>query len=111
MFSLTGPYDATMSQFREPSPGHPSEVDFFTDEELAELALAGDPNAPLDTAAVPWDGGVAAPAGLLPEWYMPRPRASGRGRGTRLVIIAVVVGFVVINAFGLCITSGFISLA
>jgi hypothetical protein len=100
-----------MSQFHEQSPGNPSGAAFFTDEELTELALAGDHHAPLDPAAVPWDGGVDAHDGLLPEWYMPRPRAVGRGRGTRLVIIAVVVGFVLINAFGLCITSGFITLA
>jgi len=42
---------------------------------------------------------------------MPRPIATGRGRGTRIVICAVVAGFLVIGAFGLCITSGFLSLA
>jgi hypothetical protein len=42
---------------------------------------------------------------------MPRAIATGRGRGTRIVIYAVVAGFLVIGAFGLCITSGFLSLA
>jgi len=52
----------------------------------------------------------ASPLGLLPDWYMPRPIAAGRGRGTRIVIVGVVAGFLVIGAFGMCVTSGFLSL-
>ena len=81
-----------------------------SDEELTALALAADPEAPLDPNAVPWRAGMIQ-IGLLPDWYMPRPIATGRGRGTRIVICAVVAGFLVIGAFGLCITSGFLSLA
>jgi hypothetical protein len=47
----------------------------------------------------------------LPEWYMPRAIATGRGRGTKIVVWSIIAGFVVINAFGLCITSGFLSIA
>lgn len=81
----------------------------FSDDELEALALAADPNAPLAPDAVAW----TFPHGLnpLPEWYMPVATASGRGRGTRLVVAALVVGFLVIGAFGLCITSGFIQFA
>jgi hypothetical protein len=82
----------------------------LSDEELTTLALAADPDAPLDPDAVPWRAGMWQ-VGLLPDWYMPRPIAADRGRGTRIVIYAVVAGFLVIGAFGLCITSGFLSLA
>jgi hypothetical protein len=84
--------------------------DFLSDEELTALALAADPRVPLDPDAVPWRAGMSQ-RGLLPDWYMPRPIALSRGRGTRVVIFAVVAGFLLIGAFGLCITSGFLSLA
>jgi hypothetical protein len=82
----------------------------ISDDELTALALAADPRAPLDPDAVPWRES-AWQRGLLPDWYMPRPMAAGRGRGTRIVVYTVVAGFLVIGAFGLCITSGFLSLA
>jgi hypothetical protein len=85
------------------------EHDSFSDEELTSLALAADPNAPLELDAVPWNFGFGS--NLLPEWYMPRPMARGRGRATRIVVASLVVGFLVIGAFGLCITSGFIQFA
>jgi hypothetical protein len=81
----------------------------FSDEELTELALDADPNAPLAPDAVPWNFGLGL--NPLPEWYMPRPMARGRGRGTRIVVASLVVGFLVIGAFGLCITSGFLQFA
>ena len=89
----------------------PTEEDSISDEELTSLALAADPNAPLELDAVPWNFGFGS--NLLPEWYMPRPmaRGRGRGRGTRIVVGSLVVGFLVIGAFGLCITSGFIQFA
>jgi hypothetical protein len=83
----------------------------LSDEDLTALALAADPSEPLSPDAVPWNGVAAFPQGLLPDWYMPRPTASRRGRGTTAVIVAIVVGILVIDAFGLCITSGFLSLA
>jgi hypothetical protein len=85
------------------------EHDVLSDEELTSLALAADPDAPLELDAVPWNFGFGS--NLLPEWYMPRPMARGRGRGTRIVVGSLVVGFLVIGAFGLCITSGFIQFA
>jgi hypothetical protein len=83
----------------------------LSDGELTALALAGDPAASLAPDAVAWNGVASLPQGLLPDWYMPRPTASRRGRGTTVVIVAIVVGILVIDAFGLCITSGFLSLA
>jgi hypothetical protein len=81
-----------------------------SDEELTSLALAADPRAPLSPDAVPWRGSYSS-AGLLPEWYMPTPMAIKRGRGTQFAIIFIVAGFLLIDAFGLCITSGFLSIA
>ncbi len=81
----------------------------ISDDELASLALAADPDAPLEPDAVAWNFGFGAT--LLPEWYMPSPMARGRGRGTRIVVASLVVGFLVIGAFGLCITSGFLQFA
>ncbi len=51
------------------------------------------------------------PPGLLPNWYMPIPSYQLRGRLSRAVVITLIAGFLVIDAFGLCITSGFLSLA
>ena len=81
----------------------------FTDEELTVLAMAADPYAPLEPDAAPWDGAVLHQPGLLPDWYMPTP-AARRGPLPRVLVITLVAGFLMINAFGLCITSGFISL-
>jgi hypothetical protein len=82
-----------------------------SDEELTALALAADPNAPLAADAVAWRGSQDSPSWLLPEWYMAPPMASGRRRGTLAVIAVVFAGILVIDAFGLCITSGFLSWA
>ena len=82
----------------------------LSDEELTELALAADPTAPLDANAVPWYGSMDS-ANLLPEWYMPRPIATHRGRGNRFVVFSVVTTLLVICAMGLCVTSGFLTLA
>jgi len=90
-------------------PASELEDDSISDEELTSLAVAADPNAPINLNAVPWNFGFGTV--LLPDWYMPRPMARGRGRGTRIVIGSLVVGFLVIGGFGLCITSGFIQFA
>jgi hypothetical protein len=42
---------------------------------------------------------------------MPIPMARGRGRGAQIAAVSVVVGMIVICAFGLCVTSGFLQLA
>lgn len=83
----------------------------FSDEELSALALAAEPITKLDANAVPWGGGDARTPSLLPNWYMPSPSYQLRGRWTRAIVITLIVGFLVIDAFGLCITSGFLSLA
>jgi len=84
---------------------------FWNDDELAALAMSADSSVPIDENAAPWTGAWQSSTNVLPEWYMPRAVAVGRGRGTKVVIIAIIAGFVIINAFGLCITSGFLSFA
>lgn len=78
------------------------------DEELAALALAADPTAPLAPDAVPWLG---APIGLLPEWYMGATIGRSASRGRRLLATALVVGLVGGCALGLCVTSGWVQIA
>ena len=85
--------------------------DRLSDEELTTLALAADPNAPLDADATPWNPSASFLPSGLPEWYMPRAIAVSHSRGTRIVVMSIIAGFFVINAFGLCITSGFLSFA
>jgi hypothetical protein len=88
-----------------------SEVMPFSDEELTALAMAAAPVTTLSDDAVAWGGGDSRPPSLLPNWYMPSPSYHVRGRWTRAIVITLIVGFLVIDAFGLCITSGFLSFA
>lgn len=92
-----------------PSPTYPRGV---TDDELTTLALAADPDAPLDDDAVSFWEATADPDDTatppLPEWYMPAPMA-----GTpllhgwrRRVVFVVIAAFLTITAAGLCNTYG-----
>lgn len=85
--------------------------DTLSDDELAFLALNADPHPVIDARVAPWRGASDALTGLLPEWYMPAPVGRGRGTGTKVAIGVIVAGFVLINALGLCITYGFLTLA
>lgn len=88
----------------------------MTDEELAELALAADPDSPLDPEAVPLDAYLAhlgGPVPLLPQlptWYMPPAMARHR-RWLSPVVVTLVCAFVLIDAFGLCNTFGVLTWA
>jgi hypothetical protein len=95
----------------EPKSSPPFSDDILSDDELTEMALAADPGAPIDPDAQPWHFSQGFSRNLLPEWYMPVPMARGRGRGAQIAAISVVVGMIVVCAFGLCITSGFLQLA
>ena len=87
----------------------------LSDEELAALALAADPDAGVAADAIPLDelleSDTASPGGdLLPGWYMPPPMGRSRllqgwRRGTVFVII---VSFILITAYGLCSTYGLV---
>lgn len=81
----------------------------FTDDELAALALAADPDAPFDPDAVPLR--LEAIDGPLPEWYMPAARATTGGRTRRWVIGVLVASFLAVNGAGLCVTYGFPEIA
>ena len=84
---------------------------FPTDDELAALALSADPHPKIDPRVPPWQPLSTTMAGLLPTWYMPAPSGTQRGTGTRVAIGFIVAGFVLINALGLCVTYGVVSLA
>jgi len=81
----------------------------LSDEELAALALAADPDLEVGDDAVPirpLDRPASDP--LLPSWYMPAPAASVRARSgwRRRVAVGVVSSLLLINAAGLCVTYG-----
>lgn len=82
------------------------------DDELSRFALAADPDGSLDDDAVClWELDGFGPDRWLPDWYMPSPmRGAPQLRGwRRCVILSVIVSFVVINAYGLCNTYGWVA--
>jgi hypothetical protein len=77
----------------------------ISDEELTALALAADPEAPIDPDATPF--GAGDEPGLLPAWYAPGgilPPSGGRTR--RRIAAVVVLALLVVTAAGLCVTDG-----
>jgi hypothetical protein len=89
----------------------PLSFDVPNDAELEALAIAADPAAPIDLDAEPYYFGQGFNPNALPTWYMPSPMAARRGAGTKAVVISIVAGMMVVCAFGLCITSGFLQWA
>ncbi len=84
----------------------------ITDEELTELALAADLNAPLPEDAVPIGVHLSQfAAAPLPSWYMPAVVRSSGARWRLPVVLAVVSAFFLIDALGLCNTYGVLSWA
>lgn len=82
-----------------------SDDDFISDDELTVLALAADPDAPIDCDAVPFSSSNDLGPSLLPEWYM--PAASLRRSTPRTVVLAsVAVALFAINVGGVCVTYG-----
>jgi len=81
-----------------------------TDDELAALALAADPDAPLDADAEPLDGAWGR-SGDLPLWYMPAPAGTARGGGPAVVAGIVILALLVVVASGFCITYGILEIA
>jgi hypothetical protein len=88
-----------------------SPTPMISDEELTSLALAADPHPVIDPRVAPWRPMADAVTGLLPDWYMPTPSGTQRGTASKVAIGIVIVSFVVINALGLCITNGFLTIA
>jgi hypothetical protein len=81
----------------------------ISDDELAALAMAADPDQPIDDDAMPLD--LNKPRGLLPEWYMPAPMSTRRGTACRWVFGWLVLSLVAISSTGLCVTYGFPEIA
>jgi hypothetical protein len=77
----------------------------ITDEELTALALAADPDIPIDPDAAPF-GGSFADGTLLPEWYMPGPAPFRRTRPRTMAVALIVGSLIAVNAAGLCVTYG-----
>jgi hypothetical protein len=85
----------------------------ITDDELAALALAADPDTTVsDDAVCLWDVAGMSSTHRLPDWYMPSPVGGAisldgwRRRVVRLNLLLIVLSFLVINACGLCNTYG-----
>jgi hypothetical protein len=76
------------------------------DDELAELALAADPDVDLDADAVPFVPDQAGGAELLPSWYMPVPRSFRRTPARTVAAVSFIVALVALNGAGLCVTYG-----
>jgi hypothetical protein len=80
----------------------------ISEAELAELALAADPETAVAADAVClWDLAGWDRGRLLPAWYMPAPMPGQTSpRWRRWVIGLIVASFLLINAYGLCSTYG-----
>jgi hypothetical protein len=87
------------------------ELDVITDDELAEMALAADPDCELgDDAISLWELAPQESDELLPAWYMPSPMAHTRllHGWRRSLVLLLVASFILINAAGLCVTYGWV---
>ena len=82
-----------------------------SDDELAALAMAADPDETIDPDAVPFSLNTDAAGGLLPDWYMPAAASPVRGPVRRVLIGGIVLAALVVNAAGLCVTYGFPEIA
>jgi hypothetical protein len=82
--------------------------EWVDDDELAELAMAADPDVEVGDDAVPLVDSSGTPLGALPGWYMPPAMARSRllTGWRRRVVLWVVASFILINAYGLCSTYG-----
>jgi hypothetical protein len=79
----------------------------LTDAELTALAMAADPDAPLDAHAVPLHIHLAQFAGAaLPQWYMAPAMARSGPRWRTPVVVIIIAAFLLIEALGLCNTFG-----
>lgn len=88
-----------------PSPDIEGDQESWSDEELTELALAADPDAPIDASAVPF-ASSSGTLGLLPSWYMPAIALGRAHRYWKIVVLVLVATLFAIEAAGLCSTYG-----
>lgn len=83
----------------------------ISEDELAELALAADPDEALPDNAVPLPIYLGTVPLMLPLWYMPPAISTTRRRWRTALVLVLVIAFVMIDAWGLCSTYGSITLA
>ena len=76
------------------------------DEQLTALALAADPDQPIDPDARPFV--VGGGSGPLPDWYMPASTMRAREPWQVAVVLFLVGTFTLISGLGLCITYGYL---
>jgi hypothetical protein len=88
------------------SPEIDDDQEPWSDEELTALALAADPDAPIDASAVPFAGSSSGSVGLLPSWYMPAVALGTAQRYWKIVVLVLVAALFAIEAAGLCSTYG-----
>ena len=98
---MTAVHDTPEATMNEGLEGLP-----ISDEELTALALAADPDQPLDDSAVPIAVYLSNAYEPLPDWYMAPVMARHSGRRRRAVILSLIGSFLLIEAFGLCSTYG-----
>ena len=83
---------------------------WIDDDELAAMALGADPNPVIDPDQPPWSA-VGHDVALLPGWYMAPLSGTRRGTAAKVTIGVIIASFVVINALGLCVTYGWVTVA
>ena len=106
MTDEVGAWRAVAETATPETDGEEIDGEAITDAELTALALAADPDRPLDADAVPLDLHQDGARLAVPEWYMP-PVTARRGKPWRtVVVLTLVVAFLVIEAVGLCSTYG-----
>jgi hypothetical protein len=76
------------------------------DDQLAALALAADPDQPIDPNAQPFV--MRDVSGPLPSWYMPAPAMRAQEPWQVAVVLFVVGTLLLISGLGLCITYGYL---
>jgi hypothetical protein len=85
----------------------------ISDDELSALALAADPDTVVaDDAVNLWEL-AGHEGGLLPDWYMPALSSGSRvhPRWRRRVAMVIICAFLVVDAYGLCSTYGYLVVA
>lgn len=83
------------------------------DDELTAQALAATPATTADDDAINyWDVVTPRDLGILPAWYMPSPSAGTRRLvgWRRRVVYLIVISIAMIDAVGLCVTYGRVTL-
>ncbi len=77
------------------------------DDQLTALALAADPDQPIDPDAQPFVMGQDT-SGPLPSWYMPAPAGRMREPWQVAVVLFLVGTLALISGLGLCIKYGYL---